>query len=113
MSDHVPTLAKVELKQKRQRANWSKLLLRPICLPDGLVLHTLRDAAVRVLELPPTPSSELAAERVMEAALGEGDMVATEIAVRIAIGKSKLRPSEVDQLKSLYASLRQPAPRCK
>lgn len=97
--------AKAELKQRHQRANWSKLLLRPIRLDDGTVLQTLEDAAVRILDLPPAPSSRVAAQRIIDSALDEGDMIATEVAIRLALLKSPRTQTEPDRLKALYASL--------
>ena len=47
---------------------------------------------------------------MLQAALGDGDLVAIEIAVRMAIGNSERTRKEVDQLESLYASLMQQAP---
>ena len=75
--------AKTELRERHQRANWSKLLLRPIYLNDGTALNTLKDAAVRILELPPAPPSRTAAQRIIDSAMGDGDLIATEIAVRL------------------------------
>ena len=97
--------AKAELKQRHQRANWSKLLLRPIHLDDGTVLQTLKDAAVRILDLPPAPSSRVAAQRIIDSALDEGDMIATEVAIRLALVKSPGTQTKPDRLKTLYASL--------
>ena len=97
--------AKTELKKRHQRANWSKLLLRPIQLHDGTALITLKDAAVRILELPPAPPSQAAAQRIIDSAMGEGDMIATEIAVRLALVKQPPAQTELDRLKTLYASI--------
>ena len=77
--------AKEALRENRQRANWSRLLLRPIHLRDGKVLLTLKDAAERILELPPAPVCRVAAERIIASALHNGDMVATQAAVRLAL----------------------------
>ena len=112
MSDQFAS-AKNELSKRHQRANWSKLLLRPIPLANGADLKTLNDAALRILELPPTPSSRLAAKRIIDAALGDGDMIATEIAVRLALGKSARSQSEANLLKALYASVTAPVPQIK
>src|SRR5215207_6374872 len=97
--------AKTELKERHQRANWSKLLLRPIHLDDGTVLQTLKDAAVRILDLPPAPSSRVAAQTIIDSALDEGDMIATEVAIRLALVKSPGTQTKPDRLKTLYASL--------
>ncbi len=105
--------AKEELRRRHQRANWSRRLLRPIPLASGADLKTLNDAALRILELPPTPSSRLAAKRIIDAALGEGDMIATEIAVRLALGSSLRSKSDADLLKALYASVTEPVPELK
>ena len=97
--------AKTELRERHQRANWSKLLLRPIYLNDGTALNTLKDAAVRILELPPAPPSRTAAQRIIDSALDEGDMIATEVAIRLALVKSPRTQTEPDRLKALYTSL--------
>jgi hypothetical protein len=97
--------AKAWLREARQRANWSRLLLRPVQLPDGTVLFTLKDAAKHVLDLPPTPSSRMAAQRIIDAALHDGDMIATEVAVRVAAMKGKPSKDEPNKLEALYASL--------
>ena len=96
--------AKTELRERHQRANWSKLLLRPIYLDDGTALNTLKDAAVRILELPPAPPSRTAAQRIIDSAMGEGDLIATEIAVRLALLQSRTQ-TDPDGLKALYTSL--------
>ena len=97
--------AKTELKKRNQRANWSRLLLRPIHLNDGTVLKTLKDAAVRILELPAAPPSQLAAQRIIDSALGEGELIATEIAVRLALLESRRTQTKPEGLKSLLPSL--------
>jgi hypothetical protein len=43
------------LRETRQSANWSRLLIKPIRLRDGTVLFTLKDAAERILEMPAAP----------------------------------------------------------
>ena len=96
--------AKTELKKRNQRANWSRLLLRPIHLDDGTVLKTLKDAAVRILELPAAPPSQLAAQRIIDSALGEGELIATEIAVRLALLESRTQ-TKPEGVKSLLPSL--------
>ena len=93
------------LRNTRQRAKWSRLLLRPVKLPDGTVLLTLKDAAKQVLALPPAPVSRLAAQRLIDAALHDGDMIATEVAVRLAVLKTATPNTRPDRLKSLYATL--------
>ena len=97
--------AKTELRERHQRANWSKLLLRPIHLDDGTALKTLKDAAVRILELPPAPPSRAAAQKIINSAMGEGDLIATEIAVRLALLQSPHTPADPDGLRALYISL--------
>ena len=97
--------AKTELRERHQRANWSKLLLRPIHLDDGTALKTLKDAAVRILELPPAPPSRAAAQKIIDSAMGEGDLIATEIAVRLALLQSPHTPADPDCLRALYISL--------
>jgi hypothetical protein len=83
--------AKSSLKQKLHRngANWARLFVRPIRLNDGTILFTLKDAAERILELPAAPSSRVAAERIMDAALRDGEMAPALAAVRLALLKSK------------------------
>jgi hypothetical protein len=73
------------LRETRQSANWSRLLIKPIRLRDGTVLFTLKDAAERILEMPAAPSSRVAAERIIAAALHEGDMSSTDAALRLAL----------------------------
>ncbi len=101
--------AKEWLREARQRANWSRLLLRPVRFPDGTVLFTLKDAARRVLDLPPAPSSRAAAQRIIDAALHEGDMIATEVAVRLAVISAATPHARADSLNSLYISLSEAA----
>ena len=64
------------------------MFVRPIRLNDGTVLFTLKDAAERILELPAAPSSRVAAQRIMDAALREGDMAPAQAAVRLALLKA-------------------------
>lgn len=66
------------------------------------MLFTLKDAAERVLSVPPAPSSRVAAQRIIEAALHEGDMESTLLAVRFALLKPPAaapRPSFLDDLR--------------
>jgi hypothetical protein len=79
--------AKTGLKERRQRAEWTRLLVRPIRLTDGAVLFTLGDAAKRILEAPAKPSTRVAAVRIIEAALQHGDMHSTQAALRLALQK--------------------------
>ena len=82
------TNARESLQDSRERANWSRLLMPPMQLGDGTILFTLKDAAERVVALPPAPSSRVAASRIIEAALHGGDMAATRAALRMALLKS-------------------------
>ncbi len=66
-------------------ADWSRLLISPIPLPNGALLRNLKDAAYCMLELPSTPASRAAAERIIEAALNGGNMFATHAAIRLAL----------------------------
>jgi hypothetical protein len=86
--------AKDVLQEKRHQSepNWHRLLLRPIRLRDGTVLFTLKDAAKKVLEMPQTPSSRVAAERLIAAATRDGDMSATQASLRLALLKDVDRP---------------------
>jgi len=70
--------------------DWSRQLIRPIELVDGTVLHTLKDAAERILELPDLPSTRVAAVRIIEAATKGGDMFSTHVAVRLALLKGSV-----------------------
>ena len=65
--------------------DWSRLLIGPIPLPEGRALRTLRDAAVCILNIPDTPSSRVAAERIIEAALHGGNMFSAHAAIRLAV----------------------------
>ncbi len=96
MSDRVRSAKDTLQEQRRHSApNWSRLLVRPICLRDGTVLFTLKDAAKKVLELPQTPSSRVAAERIIEAATRDGDMASTQVSLRLALLKDvATKPSE-------------------
>jgi hypothetical protein len=69
------------------KPDWSRQLIRPIELADGTVLHTLQDAAERILELPDLPSTRVAAERIIAAATKDGDMISTHAAIRLALLK--------------------------
>jgi len=79
--------AKQALRQ--HSANWSRLFMRPIRLDDGAVLFTLKDAAERILNLPSVPSSRIAAELIIDAALWNGDMSSTRAAVRLALPREQ------------------------
>jgi hypothetical protein len=67
--------------------DWSRQLVRRIELADGTILHTLQDAAERILELPDLPSTRVAAQRIIDAATNNGDMVSTHAAIRLALLK--------------------------
>jgi len=67
--------------------DWSRLLIMPIHLTDGTILRTLGDAADRIVNLPPSPSAQVAAERIIDAATKGGDMFATHAAIRLALLK--------------------------
>lgn len=75
------------LREKRKAVNWSRLFASPIRLQDGTILFTLKDAADRILKLPATPSCRVAAQRIIDAALGKSDMASTRAAVRLALLK--------------------------
>jgi hypothetical protein len=80
-----PVSAKNTLRQRRSTANWSRLFISPIRLDDGTLLFTLKDAAERILKLPAAPSSRVAAQRLIDAALRNGDMSSARAAVRLAL----------------------------
>jgi len=67
--------------------DWSRQLIQPIYLTDGTVLRTLGDAADRVVRLSSSPSAQVAAERIIEAATSGGDMFSTHAAIRLALLK--------------------------
>ena len=67
--------------------DWSRQLIMPIHLTDGTVLRTLGDAADRIVHLPPSPSAQVAAERIIEAATEDGDIFSTHAAIRLALLK--------------------------
>ena len=69
--------------------NWSRLFASPIRLHDGTVLFTLKDAAQRILDVRPAPSSRVAAERIIEAALYGGNMDAARVAIRHALHSAR------------------------
>lgn len=71
-------------------ADWSRLLIGPIPLPDGRALRNLRDAAECVLRIPETPASRVAAERIIDAALNGGNMFAAHAAIRLAVFKANM-----------------------
>ena len=84
-----PTVsAKETLRQRRSAVNWTRLFERPIQLDDGTLLFTLKDAAERILDMPPAPSSRVAAERIIDAALRNGKMSSAHAAVRLALHRS-------------------------
>jgi len=83
-----PAIDALRERRHRNTANWARLLNRPIMLSDGTVLFTLKDAAERILAMPATPSSRVAAERIIDAALHGGDMAHTQAAVRLALFKA-------------------------
>lgn len=88
---HLPSAFDV-LREKRSTVNWSRLFASPIRLQDGTVLFTLKDAAEKILGLPATPSCRVAAQRIIDAALRDGDMSSTRVAVRLALLKDKKTP---------------------
>jgi hypothetical protein len=53
-------------------------------------LHTLKDAAERILQLPDLPSTRVAAQRIIEAATMGGDMISTHASVRLALLKGSV-----------------------
>ena len=67
--------------------DWARQLIEPIHLSDGTVLRTLGDAAWRILDLPTSPSAQVAAERIVEAATKGGNMFSTHAAIRLALFK--------------------------
>ena len=67
--------------------DWSRQLIEPVHLSDGTVLRTLGDAAWRILALPASPSAQVAAERIIEAATEGGNMFTTHAAIRLALFK--------------------------
>jgi hypothetical protein len=88
MPGRLPPAVDALRKNRHQgAAAWSRLLTRPIRLRDGTVLFTLKDAAERILETPASPSTRVAAKRIIDAALRGGDMASTLAAVRLALLK--------------------------
>lgn len=79
------------LREKRKAVNWSRLFPIPIRLEDGAVLFTLKDAAEKILKTPASPSCRVAAQRIIDAALRNGDMASTRAAVRLALLKESRR----------------------
>jgi hypothetical protein len=67
--------------------DWSRQLIMPIHLSDGSVLHTLKDAAEQILQLPESPSAKVAAQRIIDAANNKGDMFAAHASIRLALFK--------------------------
>ena len=82
-----PAIDSLRESRRHAGAAWYRLLIRPIRLPDGTVLFTLKDAAERILDLPASPSTRVAAERIIDAALRGGDMASTHAALRLALLK--------------------------
>lgn len=76
--------------------DWSKSLERPIELPDGGTLTTLRDAATYVTKLPPKeqkhPAWQLAGEILLAAAEGRDFTLHARIAVLRALHKDEPPP---------------------
>ena len=69
------------------KPDWSRPLVSPILLSDGRVLRNLQDAAECLLEIPPTASARVAAERIIETATTGGNMFAAHAAIRLALLK--------------------------
>lgn len=89
MANRVLPAASVLREKRRDRdPAWSRLFVSPIRLTDGTILFTLKDAAQRVLDAPASPSSRVAAQRIIDAALRGGDMASTHAAVRLALLKA-------------------------
>jgi hypothetical protein len=82
-----PAVNALRENRRHKTPAWSRLLIRPIRLHNGTLLFTLKDAADRILEMPASPSTRVAAERIIDAALRGGDMGATHAAVRLALLK--------------------------
>ena len=82
-----PAINSLRENRRHTSAAWSRLLIRPIRLHDGTLLFTLKDAAERILEMPASPSTRVAAERIINAALRGGDMASTHAALRLALLK--------------------------
>jgi hypothetical protein len=68
--------------------DWSRQLIRPIYLSDGKVLRTLKDAAEEIVKLPASPSAQVAARRIIDAAQNNGDLVSAHAAIRLALLKT-------------------------
>ena len=83
----VPAASVLREKRRQKDPAWSRLFVSPIRLDDGTVLFTLKDAAERILDAPAAPSSRVAAQRIIDAALRGGDMASTSAAVRLALLK--------------------------
>ncbi len=84
----VPAASVLREKRRQKDPAWSRLFASPIRLEDGTVLFTLKDAAKRILDTPAAPSSRVAAQRIIDAAFGDGDMASTSAAVRLALFKA-------------------------
>lgn len=87
MDSNRNAFAKAKISDQRQRANWSRLLVSPIRLPDGSVVFTLKDAAECILKMPPAPSTRVAASQIIEAALQQRDTASIQAALRLALLK--------------------------
>jgi len=69
-------------------ADWSRQLIGPIPLPNGMALRNLKDAAECILAMPETPASREAAERIIDAALNGGNMFSANASIRLAVFKA-------------------------
>ena len=77
--------------------SWSLPFHLPILLPDGRVLHTLRDAGEYIQELQKAihqrPEWQIAAEMLLEAVEGKGgSLMFAELAMRKAVNAGKPSP---------------------
>ena len=88
-SRFTPAASVLRDKRRQMDPAWSRLFVSPIRLNDGTVLFTLKDAAQRILDAPAAPSSRVAAQRIIDAALRGGDMASTHSAVRLALLKAE------------------------
>jgi len=84
--------------------SWSRPFHLPILLPDGRVLHTLRDAGEYIQELQKAihqrPEWQIAAEMLLEAVEGKGPLMFAEIAVRKAVNAGKPAPEPTPRRKT-------------
>lgn len=101
--------AKEELRRRREVAEWKRLLTSPIRLNDGSVLFTLEDAAKRILNSPATPSTRVAASRIIEAALHNGDIGSAQAAIKLAL-LNRPRTTHTDKAPQGLSRFRQPHP---